>query len=456
MSEFSAYAVSGAWALLTMAGVFAWLEWKHGDAGARWFAIAYAIAGGIFLFDARLRPLGDISNRTTGWIATLAFASFAMGLFDSLGMATRQRLRWWSVALAGPLALVVAQSLMPVPRVVALCAMAVTMGVLAVPPWLAGRREPGVGHGVVAAALLSYPVAVGSAIWRAAGTDAFRYVVILPLSATGLTLIVISLSRARTRLQRELQRRQEAEAALRTLNQTLEQRVDERTEELHGVIAGLESFNRMVSHDLRGPLAGLSGLSPLVQQYYDEGKSEQARELLSLIATQTERLSDLVSDLLTLCRLSEGQLQRRRAPLDESLREALETLALTVGEAGVAHVQAQPLPTANVDPSLIRQVFVNLIGNALKFSRHAAPPRVEVSATQHDGEIVLSVKDNGAGFDMARARDLFEPFKRLHAGYEGSGIGLTIVRRIVERHGGRAWAEGRPGEGAAFYVSLPA
>jgi signal transduction histidine kinase len=284
-----------------------------------------------------------------------------------------------------------------------------------------------------------------------------RYVAIVPVSIIGLTLLVVTLARARSRLQRELQRREHAEAQLLALNHTLEQRVEERTEELRGVVAGLESFNRMVSHDLRGPLAGLSGLAQMVQRLHDQGRNDRARDLLVLMDRQTQQLAELVTDLLTLCHLSDGALECRRVELEEPLRAALDTLALSLGADRVAsQVHIAPLPSAEVDPSLLRQVFVNLIGNALKFTRDGAPTRIDVRAAQRGSEIVLSVQDNGAGFDMVRANDLFQPFKRLHAGYAGSGIGLTIVRRIVERHGGRAWAEGRPGEGATFFFSLPA
>jgi signal transduction histidine kinase len=456
MNDYSAYATAGACMMCTLAGLFAWLHWKYRDAGAPWFAADYALLALLFFMDDELRPTGRFAGTLPTLLVCVGFAAFAQGLFDYLGVRGRERVQGWLAVMAAPACVIVAQMIAPVPRVIALAVVALTLATLAVPSWRASRREPGVGHRVVAAVMFAYPIAYLAALWR--GTDflAMRYVAIVPVAIIGLTLLVVTLARARSRLQRELQRREHAEAQLLALNHTLEQRVDERTEELHGVVAGLESFNRMVSHDLRGPLAGLSGLAQMVQRLYDEGRTVRGRELLDLMGRQTQQLADLVTDLLTLCHLSEASLERRRVPLDEPLRAALDTLSLSLGAERVAQVHAQPLPQADVDPSLLRQVFVNLIGNALKFTRDSASPRIDVHAARQGGEIVLSVHDNGAGFDMVRANDLFQPFKRLHAGYVGSGIGLTIVRRIVERHGGRAWAEGRPGEGATFFFSLPA
>ena len=140
--------------------------------------------------------------------------------------------------------------------------------------------------------------------------------------------------------------------------------------------------------------------------------------------------------------------------LDDCLRQAIEQLRLA-GQA-TESVESGPLTSVQADAGLLRQVFVNLIGNALKFSRDAPQPRVRIELVQEPQRVVVAVRDNGAGFDAARAADLFEPFKRLHgAAFEGNGVGLAIVRRIVERHGGSAWAEGRPGQGASFFVGLP-
>ena len=456
MDDQSAYALTGAWVFATLAVLFGWMYWRHRAAGVQWFFVAYCAAGLLFAFDEQLRPVGELADPASVTIATGTFGAFAAGLFAHLGLVGRRRLAWWVAALAGLILITLTQWVMPLPRLFAFGVLASTLTVLAWPTWQAAREEPGAGHRLAVAALLSFPLLFLLVLLGVVDVATLRYATIGPLAATGMTLIVTSLSRARLRLQRELLAREQAEAQLRLLNQTLEARVDERTDELRGVVARLEEFNRMVSHDLRGPLAGLSGLAPLVRSNYDEGRPERARELLDLMGAQTNQLVGLVNDLLLLCQLSDGGLQRRRMSLDQPLHAALRTLALSHGDQPLAHVQVAPLPEADVDPALMRQVFVNLIGNGLKFTRNTPQPKVEVRAEREGGQLVLSVHDNGVGFDMARADDLFQPFRRLHAGYEGSGIGLTIVRRIVERHGGRTWAEGRPGGGATFYFSLPA
>lgn len=455
MDPYSAYALSGAWVFATLALLFGWLHLRHRDAGARWFVVAFLATTLLYLFDDRLRPRGGATDPISAVLTAVGFAAFTTGLFENLALPRRRRLVLGALALMPVAGIAVAPWLLPMPRLVGFAVVAWTMTVLAWPVWQAGRDEPGVGHRLAALALLSFPLLCGLVLLQSVDQAVLRYAAIGPVASAGIALIVVGVSRARARLGVELARREAAESALRLLNQTLEQRVEARTEELRGVVAGLEQFNRMVSHDLRGPLAGLAGLAPIVRRHFDEGRPERGRELLDLMAAQTGQLAELVSNLLLLCRLGDGGLQRRRVPLGEPLRDALQTLALTHGVDPVRSVHAAELPDLEVDATLMRQVFVNLVGNAMKFTRHTAAPRIVVEARRDSGSLVVGVRDNGPGFDPSRAHDLFEPFRRLHAGYEGSGIGLTIVRRIVELHGGRTWAEGRPGDGATFFFSLP-
>ena len=279
----------------------------------------------------------------------------------------------------------------------------------------------------------------------------------LSIAMLGVGLLLAILGRLRRELQVELEGRERAEGALRALNESLEQRIEARTEELEGLVAGLESFNRMVSHDLRDPLGGLSGLAELAQRAHEEADGPRLAKLLGLMKTESRRLGELVTRLLVLARVSNADLALSDTSLDAVLAEALQSLALSQGEAAMRHVQVQPLPHAKVDAQLMCQVFINLIGNALKFSRNAAAPAVQVRAESEKRSLVIEVRDNGPGFEPAQALSLFQPFRRLHGQqYEGSGIGLTIVKRIVERHGGQVWAVGRPTEGASFFFRLPA
>lgn len=316
----------------------------------------------------------------------------------------------------------------------------------------------GSSHTLVAASLLLNPVlVVGLGVGvLSLPPEPMRAWALTVQAFTGLGVLVATMGRMRMELQTEIDQRREAEAALRQLTAHLEQRVHQRTGELQGLVDGLESFNRMVSHDLRGPLGGMAGLADLARAALQRGDHARVDEMLALMGQESRRLTGLVAQLLTLARVSNAELHVVRTPLDAVLAEALGTLRLTHGEAGVACVKTQPLPEAEVDPTLMTQVFVNLLDNALKFCRGLAQPEVRVLAGQGGDAAVIEVRDNGPGFDPALAGRLFQPFSRLQGtGKEGNGIGLTIVRRIVERHGGRVWAEGRPGQGASFFFSLP-
>ena len=245
--------------------------------------------------------------------------------------------------------------------------------------------------------------------------------------------------------------------ALRESHETMEQCVAQRTRELSDAVGALESFNRMVSHDLRGPLSSIAGMSGLIQDDLARGDTARVQRWMAMMQAQVNRLVRLVDDLLNLTRVGQGELQRGLQPLDEVLREALDVLALSHPPERVAAIAAAALPTTRIDAGLMRQVFVNLLGNALKFTQDTVAPEVSVCAEQGVTGWTVRVLDNGPGFDSRRADRLFTPFGQLHGPqYQGSGIGLTIVRRIVERHGGRVWAENRPEGGAAFCFTLPA
>lgn len=241
---------------------------------------------------------------------------------------------------------------------------------------------------------------------------------------------------------------------LQIANETLEQRVESRTAQLREIIGGLESFNRTVSHDLRGPLGGIAGASRKASEYLEEGEFERASQMLNLIAESAERTERLVNALLALARASDTDVHRQHVDTAALVREVVDALSQPAGKLPVA-IDIGALPPVEADPTLLRQVFVNLIGNAVKFAGSAAQPQVGVGVTDANGGAVFFVRDNGVGFSAEQAQRLFQPFQRLHgARYDGFGLGLSIVRRIVERHHGRVWAEGRPGEGATFYFSV--
>jgi len=329
-----------------------------------------------------------------------------------------------------------------------MCAWAVLFG------W-AMRREPRAGHGIVMLAVLVYPLSMLAAMAGWLSLAGAGISLIVPHAVLGMTILTTGLVRAQASSTRELAARQEVQAELERTNQTLELRVALRTAQLRETIEGLESFNRSVSHDLRGPLGGITGVARMAREALGRGDLTAADSLLAAIARQSESSTDLVTSLLQLARSAEGAVERRPVHTAALVHELSELLTGVAGASPQVVVIEGELPDLQADPSLVRQVFANLLANAIKFSGSAAHPRVEVGAAPSPEGTVFHVRDNGVGFTEAQVRELFVPFRRLHADrFEGHGIGLTIVRRIVERHGGRLWAEGRPGQGATFYFTL--
>jgi signal transduction histidine kinase len=219
--------------------------------------------------------------------------------------------------------------------------------------------------------------------------------------------------------------------------------------DLHNTVLRLRSFNQGVSHDLRGPLGALSGLARLAMHAIERSDTPRALHLLSASARQTDALCRLVVELLAV---AEGdRLADERLDLRDVVLESIEHLALGRA-AALPQIRVAPLFPVCGSRILLRQVFVNLLGNALKFTSGMQSPTIEVGL---DGASTVYVRDNGPGFHALAARRLFEPFQRLHDdGPPGVGIGLSLVKRIVERHGGRVWAQSIPGEGACFYLTL--
>jgi signal transduction histidine kinase len=251
---------------------------------------------------------------------------------------------------------------------------------------------------------------------------------------------------------------------LRRLNERLEQRVRDRTaelaeqaERLREANAELEAFSYSVSHDLRAPLRTVDGFARMLSLDYGEALDDEGRRYLDKVRSGAQNMGHLIDGLLSLSRVQRQALVRRAVDVDALVRVVWDDLA---GERGERRIELRigDLPTATGDPRLIRQVLANLLGNAVKYTAHRGDATVEVRAvTDVDGQVVYEVRDNGVGFDMRHAGQLFKVFQRLHRreDYEGTGIGLALTARIVRRHGGRIWAEAEPGAGATFRFTLP-
>ena len=316
---------------------------------------------------------------------------------------------------------------------------------------LADLMMPGMnGIALLRSALLVDPLLVGI-IMTGHGTIATA-VEAMQTGALDYILKPFKLSAILPVLARALEMRR-----LRVENAALERQVREHATEMETTNRELDAFTRSVSHDLRSPLNVVLGFSSLLVSQPDSPLSEAQRNWLVQIERSALQMNQLIDALMRLSHLGRQALALQTVDLAALVRHVVGDVQRQDPQRSVA-VQVGELPQTLADPSLLRQVFVNLLSNAFKFTRHSQPARVEIGCNLQGSERVFFVRDNGSGFDSTRAERLFEAFQRLHRGdeFEGNGVGLSIVQRIVQRHGGRIWAEAVPGQGACFFFTLGA
>ncbi|MBI5720362.1 MAG: HAMP domain-containing histidine kinase [Burkholderiales bacterium] len=449
--------------IAALAVMFAATWRRSREEGTPLLALGFALTALWYLNGDRIAYVGPNidSDQQRVWSSLIGLAALliSLGVIRYLGVP-RGRRRWWLAPFLLPSVLtLIAVALTPeVPR------RLFHVGVLlpyAGAAALAFRRSvqyPGDRHLLLGIVLLVPPLTPYILLAAGLPPTQLKYFAGACVVLFGLALLVISLLRRQRALDAEVLRRAAAEEQLREANTRLEARVDERTVHLRELIQGLESFNRSVSHDLRGPLGGMSNLARLANEALARGDASMAQRALPAIATQCEASARFVGTMLELARL--GDLPLRPQPLcpAELVQSAFDEVMLGAPPGPRPALHCAELPEVNTDPRLLRPVLVNLIGNAVKFSRRAAQPRIEIEGRSAGSDLTLCVRDNGVGLSAAQAQHIFEPFYRAHGElYEGHGLGLSIVRRAVQALGGRVWAEPptQDAPGAVLCFTLP-
>lgn len=256
---------------------------------------------------------------------------------------------------------------------------------------------------------------------------------------------------------RDITERKKIQDELFELNRSLEEKVKERTEQLEESNKALESFSSLAAHDLQSPLRVLTGYIGLLKREYENELPTDAHTLMDVIMKQTNRMKELITDLLKFSRASHAALERKPVQMTSLVQDQIDEQLLVGSGHTIPRIVIHDLGVSNCDAGLMREVWANLISNAIKYSTKNVKPRVEIGSRPSEQEQVYYISDNGIGFDMKAADKMFQLFHRLHSSsdFEGTGLGLALVKNIVNKHGGRIWAESVQGEGATFYFTLP-
>jgi signal transduction histidine kinase len=273
-----------------------------------------------------------------------------------------------------------------------------------------------------------------------------------------LKSIIYSFERSRlnNKLKTQIEARKNAEKEILKLNSELEQRIHDRTAQLEIVNTELEAFSHSVSHDLRAPLRHINGFAEILKEEFSTQLPEKARSYLDTIADAAKKMNRLIDDLLNLSKTNRIELKKSPLKMNQVVDDALVEVR-SLFENRRVDFKISPLPEVIGDYNLLRMVWINLLDNAIKYTRIREIAVIEIDCQKEKKEFIFCIRDNGVGFDMTYADKLFGVFQRLHSidEFEGNGVGLSNVRRIISRHCGRTWAKAEVDKGAAFYFSLP-
>jgi len=333
--------------------------------------------------------------------------------------------------------------------------------VIAIAAYRAEKIEPTIGHRLLASVSLMIPFVIVTFPIFGIKAELLKFWAAVPLLTLSVVILTSSLLREQIKAEWNIEQLFATEAKLIRLNQELENRVEDRTSMLNEIINDLESFNRNISHDIRSPLGSMGMTAYLAKKCLEAGDVTSAQDQLDQIVTQVDIMQRMVTTMLDLATSVISEKNLKTVNLDELVRDKFEKISLQL--KGDSTVQFKPnfftqnLGLINTDPSLLRIILDNLIGNAIKFNHNRPNLKITVGQYSQHGEPCIYVKDNGIGFEPKDSKKAFDPFERLGdvTRTPGHGLGLSIVQRAVKRLGGQTWAESKPGEGATFYFILP-